>query len=76
MTKFRLGELFCGPGGLACGALNTTVGVGDNAFSIVHVWANDYDRDTCDTYIHNICPDNPQSVVCSDVGIHWHSSLT
>ena len=67
MTKFRLGELFCGPGGLACGALNTTVGVGDNAFSIVHAWANDYDRDTCDTYIHNICPDNPQSVVCSDV---------
>ena len=65
MTKFRLGELFCGPGGLACGALQTRVANG--SFSIVHAWANDYDRDTCDTYIRNICPNDPQSVICSDV---------
>ena len=60
---FKLGELFCGPGGLALGALSA--GAGDNR--IVHAWANDYDRNACNTYIRNICPDNPDSVVCCDV---------
>ncbi len=60
---FRLGELFCGPGGLAKGAQMANV----PGTQIVHQWANDFDRDTCDTYIHNICPENPASVVCEDV---------
>lgn len=62
---FELGELFCGPGGLACGALSADIGLDD--YKITHKWANDYDRDTCDTYIHNICPDAPESVICGDV---------
>ena len=49
---FRLGELFCGPGGLAYGALNATIKNKD--FKIVHQWANDYDEDTCKTYTYNI----------------------
>lgn len=63
--NYKLGELFCGPGGIAYGA--TTANIGLNDFTITHEWANDYDRDTCDTYIHNICPDKPDSVICSDV---------
>lgn len=62
---FRLGELFCGPGGLALGA--TTADIGDDNYRIIHQWANDYDLDTCETYRHNICPDNPDSVICGDV---------
>lgn len=62
---FELGELFCGPGGLAYGA--TTAEIGDNKYRIVHKWANDYDRDTCDTYINNICPERPESVICQDI---------
>lgn len=62
---FKLGELFCGPGGLACGA--TAAKIENKEYRIVHKWANDYSQDTCDTYIHNICPDNPESVVCQDV---------
>lgn len=62
---FRLGELFCGPGGLACGA--TTADIGNEDFKIVHEWANDYDQATCNTYAKNICPDNPESVICEDV---------
>lgn len=62
---FRLGELFCGPGGLAYGA--TTAAIEDVSYRIVHAWANDYDSDTCNTYIHNICPNNPDSVICGDV---------
>lgn len=63
--KFELGELFCGPGGLAYGA--KTAEIENNKYRIIHKWANDYDRDTCDTYIHNICPDDPESVICQDV---------
>ena len=65
IMPFRLGELFCGPGGLAWGALNASIG--DSNYSIVHQWANDYDPDTCQTYRHNICPENPLSVYCEDV---------
>lgn len=65
MTKFRLGELFCGPGGIAYGA--TSAKIENDEYRIIHQWASDYDKDTCDTYIHNICPDSPGSVVCKDV---------
>lgn len=65
MSVFRLGELFCGPGGIACGAMNARIDNPD--FRIVHMWANDYDKATCETYAHNICPENPESVICEDV---------
>lgn len=62
---FRLGELFCGPGGIAWGALNADIG--DDNYKIVHQWANDYDKDTCETYRYNICRDNPKSVYHKDI---------
>lgn len=62
---FRLGELFCGPGGLAWGATNATIE--DPNFKIVHAWANDYDGNTCQTYRRNICPDAPETVHHADV---------
>lgn len=67
MTKtiFKLGELYCGPGGLAYGALHAQSD--DHLLSVAHAWANDYDDDTCETYRKNICPDNPDSVICGDV---------
>ena len=60
-----MGELFCGPGGIACGALSSKSN--DGRYSVEHVWANDYDADTCVTYRNNICPKNPESVICGDV---------
>lgn len=63
MKQFRMGELFCGPGGIAEGARKAQV----DGFSIVHAWANDYDENTCATYRANICPDNPKSVIHGDV---------
>lgn len=62
---FRLGELYCGPGGLACGALRSKSD--DGQYSLVHAWANDYDFDTCETYRKNICPNDPDSVYHGDV---------
>ena len=65
MAIFELGELFCGPGGLAWGATNADIGLDD--YRIVHAWANDYDSDTCNTYRRNICPQDPDSVIWGDV---------
>lgn len=62
---FSLGELFCGPGGIAWGA--THADIGDPKFRIVHQWANDYDASTCETYRHNICPNAPQTVYHEDI---------
>lgn len=60
---FRLGELFCGPGGLAYGAITAK----NPEYKIIHQWATDYDKSTCETYINNICKSNPDSVVCHDI---------
>ena len=65
VKEFKLGELFCGPGGLALGA--TTAKIEDSDYKIIHKWANDYDKDTCNTYTRNICPDDGDSVICGDV---------
>lgn len=65
MTVFKMGELFCGPGGIAKGAISAKI---DNPeYRIVHQWATDYDRDTCVTYTNNICPKTPESVINADI---------
>ena len=63
--KFRMGELFCGPGGIASGAHEARSD--DGNFSIEHAWASDFDPDTCRTYAHNICNDDQSTVYCEDV---------
>ena len=65
IKKFRLGELFCGQGGLALGAIQASIS--DPDYRIVHEWANDYDLDTCNNYRRNICPNDRESVVHGDV---------
>lgn len=63
--QYKLGELFCGPGGIAFAAINSSSL--DGSFTINHEWANDYDRDTCATYTHNICKGNGNSVIHEDI---------
>ncbi|MBX7155398.1 MAG: DNA cytosine methyltransferase [Bacteriodetes bacterium] len=65
--NFRLGELFCGPGGIAWGAINAKIKNNGIQYTISHEWANDYDKDTCETYVKNICPSKPKTVICKDV---------
>jgi DNA (cytosine-5)-methyltransferase 1 len=72
--KYKLGELFCGPGGIAWGAI--TARIADPTYRIIHEWANDYDKDTCETYRYNICPDNPESVIHEDIRKLDMSKLT
>ena len=62
-TVFKLGELFCGPGGLALGAKMAVVSDGNRIWKIEHEWANDKDQDSCKTYVRNIRPKNPSQVI-------------
>lgn len=63
---YRLGELFCGPGGLAWGAMNADIGKKNS--KIIHAWANDIDNVTCQTYAINICKNSyAETVFCEDV---------
>lgn len=56
----RLAELFCGPGGIGLGASLANV---PNT-SIQHIWATDYDKDSCETYKNNL---HPEAVICEDI---------
>lgn len=65
--EYRLGELFSGPGGIAVGAQMASTIANPTNLSISHAWATDYDKDTCETYRTNICPDSKNSVVHEDI---------
>ena len=67
--RYRLGEFFSGPGGIACGAMQAKIDVpGSGRWGIDHAWANDRDKDTCKTYSYNICgKEDADSVLCKDV---------
>jgi DNA (cytosine-5)-methyltransferase 1 len=52
---FKLGELFCGPGGLALGAgLARNISKNGTTYSISHIWGVDKDTDAIATYQTNI----------------------
>lgn len=60
-----MGELFCGPGGIALGAHLAASKV--KGVEVRHAWANDYDLSTCETYMHNIPGANEKTVHHGDV---------
>ncbi|MFH1895932.1 MAG: DNA cytosine methyltransferase [bacterium] len=67
-TMFKLAELFCGPGGLALGAVSSSVEGGrGNYYGVKSVWANDIDQDSCKTYSKNIHDGDNSYVVCAPV---------
>lgn len=73
---YKLGELFCGPGGLALGAISAKVKIENKISCIKHEWATDFDGDSCDTYHSNIVKKKQGSVICEDVRKLKISSLT
>ena len=52
--NFKLGELFCGPGGIALGALMSEFKDESGHYHITPTWASDYDKETCETFARNI----------------------
>ena len=67
-TTFKLADLFCGPGGLALGAVSSSISDNNGAkYKIKSVWANDIDENSCDTYTRNIHNCNSSAVVCAPI---------
>lgn len=64
---YRLGELFCGPGGIGLGARLAGVSANKQRYAIAHTWANDYDASACETYRKNLMPTTPERVICAPV---------
>jgi DNA-methyltransferase (dcm) len=62
-----MGELFSGPGGIALAAdLASKQSSILKKVEIIHAWANDFDKDTCDTYKNNIVIEK-EHVHCEDI---------
>ena len=61
-SPYRLGELFCGAGGLALGAKNAKH---PNAY-FTHEWVTDIDGDSCNTILSNLKL-KPEQVHCCSV---------
>ena len=66
IIELKLGELFCGPGGIALGAQNAILETSNEIYKIKHAWANDFHEETCQTYRNNINI-KPNNVICRDV---------
>lgn len=66
-VNYRLGELFCGPGGIGLGAAKASVTTTGKIYGIDHAWATDIDEDACETYQKNLLPENPEAVICKDI---------
>jgi DNA (cytosine-5)-methyltransferase 1 len=68
MKNIILGELFCGPGGIAAGAemANSSIAKFSDR-KIVHGWAIDYHKETIATYRRNITGATDKSAICCDV---------
>ena len=66
MKRFSIGEFYCGPGGLGLGAKLAKIKNNNNEeVSFRHIFATDYDQDSCDTFKKNIS--DVDQVICSDI---------
>jgi len=68
MKKLKIGELFCGPGGLAIGAEMANKELQKfSEIELTHAWAVDYHPETIKTYLRNVHGATQETAVCSDV---------
>jgi DNA (cytosine-5)-methyltransferase 1 len=68
MKKIVLGELFCGPGGIAIGAELANKSLGESTgVQFAHGWAVDYHNETVKTYLRNVDGATDKTAICEDV---------
>lgn len=66
--SFKVGEMYSGPGGIGLALSQTKLKSRTHQFDFEHVWATDYDPDTCRTYKNNLLKNSPDALsICSDV---------
>lgn len=65
---YKIGELFCGAGGLALGVDRAEIEDNEGIIhKCKHIWANDLEEDACKTFEKNIADDQKCEVICKDV---------
>lgn len=64
----KVGEMFCGPGGIGI-ALNNTKSPDntESKYSFEHSWSTDWDKDTCETYKKNVLRNSPNAKVIDNI---------
>ncbi len=68
MKKIVIGELFCGPGGIAIGAELANKSIeGVTGIKFEHGWAVDYHEETVGTYLKNVAGASKETALCKDV---------
>lgn len=67
MKTLKIGELFCGPGGIALGAELANPFAQKLGYRLSHAWAVDNHSETTETYLRNIKGASSKSVFCEDV---------
>ena len=66
--SFTVGEMYSGPGGIGLALSQTKHKSKSHQLDFEHVWATDYDPDTCRTYKNNLLKNNSNALsICSDV---------
>ena len=70
VNQFTIGEMYCGPGGIALAAKKSKLIVKGKKYCFEHVWATDNHRDTCMTFQTNIPTKRNKDfkVICDDIG--------
>ena len=66
---FTIGEMYCGPGGIALAAKKSKLVVKGKKYCFEHVWATDNHQDTCMTFQTNIPNKRNKDfkVICDDI---------
>ena len=68
MKKLKIGELFCGPGGIAIGAELANKEIEKfSDIQLTHAWAVDYHLETIKTYLRNVDGASKETAICADV---------
>ena len=74
---FKLGELFCGPGGMAFGAgLAEKISKNGSWYSISHVWGVDKDADAIETYNLNVVQKYGGEAICADANDFCNNGIS
>ncbi len=69
VNQFTIGEMYCGPGGIALAAKKSKLVVKGVKHCFEHVWATDNHQDTCMTFQTNIPTKKNKDfkVICGDI---------
>jgi DNA (cytosine-5)-methyltransferase 1 len=66
--KLTTGEMYSGPGGIGLALKESKFNAKGFDLSFEHLWATDYDADTCLTYKNNLLQKNSDAIsICEDI---------